>query len=334
VTQPPATSAASPAGPDRRLFRLLWLSIAAAVATISLKSTAWLLTGSVGLLSDAAESVVNLVAAVVALGALTWAGKPADEEHAYGHTKAEYLSAGAEGMMIFVAAVSIALTAIDRLSNPQPIEAVGIGLAISTAASLINLVVGLLLLRTGRQQRSIILEADGKHLMTDVWTSAGVIAGVAAVAVTGWQLLDPIIALAVAANIVYTGVGLLRRSIGGLMDRALPAPEQASIQNLLDTYTSKDVQYHALRTRQAGQRAFVSLHLLVPGAWSVQQGHDLVEDIEHALHRELPHATVLIHLEPLEDPRSSHDIGLDRHHTTTEAAPGQEPPPPPRKAPR
>src|SRR3954471_3306947 len=199
---------------ERRLLRLLWLSLGAAVATIALKTTAWRLTGSVGLLADAAESVVNLVAAVVALTALRWASKPADEEHAYGHAKAEYFSAGVEGVLIFAAAVTIGVTAIDRLLDPQPIEDVGIGLAVSAAASAINLAVGLVLLRVGRAERSITLEANGRHLLTDVWTSAGVIVGVAGVALTSWERLDPIVALAVAANIVVAGVGLVRRSAG------------------------------------------------------------------------------------------------------------------------
>lgn len=295
-----------------RLFRLLWLSIAAAVATIALKAIAYLLTGSVGLLSDAAESVVNLVAAVVAIAALRWAIKPADEEHAYGHQKAEYFSAGVEGTLIVVAAVSIGVTAIVRLLDPQPIHDVGIGLTVSVAASLINLGVGLMLLRAGRQERSIVLEADGKHLMTDVWTSAGVILGVAAVAITGWEPLDPLIALAVALNIVVAGSGLVRRSVGGLMDRALPTSDQGVIENVLAGFREDGVEFHALRTRQAGSRAFVSVHVLVPGDWTVQRGHDVLEDVETALRQRVPHATVFTHLEPAEDPRSFDDTGLDR----------------------
>jgi cation diffusion facilitator family transporter len=297
---------------QRRLFRLLWLSIAAAVATISLKTLAWLLTGSVGLLSDAAESVVNLVAAIVAMLALRWAMKPADEEHAYGHAKAEYFAAGVEGAMIVVAARTIAAPAIPRLLDPQPLDDVGLGVAISTGASVINLGVGYLLLTTGRRERSIVLEADGRHLLTDVCTSAGVLAGVVAVAVTGWDLLDPLIALAVAANIVITGSGLVRRSVGGLMDRALDAPEQAKIAAALAHFESADVRFHALRTRQAGSRAFVSLHVLVPGAWTVQHGHDVVEEVEAELRHQLPHATIFTHLEPAEDPRSFADTALDR----------------------
>jgi cation diffusion facilitator family transporter len=297
---------------QQRLFRLLWLSIAAAVATISLKTAAWLLTGSVGLLSDAAESVVNLVAAVVAMAALRWATKPADEEHAYGHAKAEYFSAGVEGALIVVAAVGIAITAVDRLLHPQPIDDVGVGLAVSVSASLINLAVGLLLVRTGRKARSIVLEADGKHLMTDVWTSAGVIIGVAGVAITGWERLDALIALAVAVNIVATGGGLVRRSVGGLMDRALGERERRQIEDVLAQFERDGVRFHALRTRQAGSRAFLSVHVLVPGAWSVQRGHDVVEEVEAALRERLPYATVFTHLEPAEDPRSFDDATLDR----------------------
>jgi cation diffusion facilitator family transporter len=295
-----------------RLFRLLWLSIAAAVLTISLKTVAYLLTGSVGLLSDAVESVVNLVAAVVALLALRWATKPADEEHAYGHQKAEYFSAGIEGALIVVAAGAIAITAIGRLLDPQPIEDVGVGLAVSVVASMINLAVGFLLLRAGRRERSIILEADGKHLMTDVWTSAGVIVGVGAVAITGWEPLDALVAIAVAVNIVIAGSGLVQRSVGGLMDRALGDPEREQINDVLSRFERDGVRFHALRTRQAGSRAFISVHVLVPGAWNVQRGHDLVEDVEAALRERLPYATVFTHLEPAEDPRSFADTKLDR----------------------
>lgn len=301
----------------KRLQRLLWLSIAAAIATIGLKTAAWVITDSVGLLSDAAESVVNLVAAIVAMAALRWAAKPADEEHAYGHAKAEYFSAGVEGALIFVAAMSIGVTAIGRLLNPQPIEDVGIGLAVSAGASLINVVVGGLLLRTGRRERSIVLEADGKHLITDVWTSIGVVAGVAGVAATGWEQLDALVALAVAVNIVVVGSALLRRSAGGLMDRALSDTEHREIEEVLQHFRAQGVEFHALRTRQAGSRAFLSMHVLVPGAWSVQRGHDLAEDVEEKLRERLPYATVFTHLEPAEDPRSFDDTALDRNTQIT-----------------
>ena len=300
---------------NQRLFRLIWLSIAAAVITIALKTTAWLLTGSVGLLSDAAESVVNLVAAVVALGALRWAAKPADEGHSYGHAKAEYFSAGVEGSMIFLAALTIGVTAVGRLLDPQPIHDVGVGLAVSVAATAVNLAVGVVLLRSGRAERSITLEANGRHLMTDVWTSVGVIAGVLAVAVSGWERLDPLIALAVAANIVVAGVGLIRRSVGGLMDQALSTEEQRQIQEVLTAFEQDGLRFHALRTRQAGRRAFVSVHVLVPRSWSVQRGHDEVERVEAALRERLPYASIFTHLEPLEDARSYDDIELEREGT-------------------
>lgn len=296
-----------------RLFRLLWLSVAAAVATITLKTVAYLLTGSVGLLSDAAESVVNLVAAIVAMLALRFALKPADEEHAYGHQKAEYFSAGVEGTLVLVAAVTIGITAFGRLLDPQPIDSAGVGLAVSAGATLINLAVGLVLLRAGHEERSIVLEADGKHLITDVWTSAGVIAGVAAVALTGWEILDPIIALVVAVNIVVTGGALVWRSADGLMDRALDTADRAKVDAVLDDFRRREgIEFHALRSRQAGSRAFVSVHVLVPGAWTVQHGHDLVERVEDDLRAQLPRATIFTHLEPVEDPKSFTDIELDR----------------------
>jgi len=296
-----------------RLFKLLWLSVAAALATIALKTIAYLLTGSIGLLSDAAESVVNLVAAMVAMAALRWALKPADEEHAYGHQKAEYFSAGVEGTLVLVAAVTIGVAAFGRLLDPQPIESVGIGLAVTAGATLINLVVGMVLLRAGRAERSIVLEADGRHLITDVWTSVGVIVGVAAVALTGWEILDPLIALAVAVNIVLTGGVLIRRSVGGLMDRTLDAGDLARIKAVLADFREHEgIDFHALRTRQAGSRAFVSVHVLVPGAWTVQHGHDLVERVEDGLRAGLPHATIFTHLEPVEDPKSFADTELDR----------------------
>jgi cation diffusion facilitator family transporter len=291
----------------------LWLSVAAAVATISLKTVAYLLTGSVGLLSDAAESVVNLVAAIVAMLALRFALKPADEDHAYGHQKAEYFSAGVEGTLVLVAAVTIGITAFGRLLDPQPIDSAGIGLAVSAGATLINLGVGLVLLRAGREERSIVLEADGRHLITDVWTSVGVIAGVAAVALTGWEILDPLIALAVAVNIVVMGGALVWRSVDGLMDRALDGDDRAKIDGVLTRFREHEgIDFHALRTRQAGSRAFVSVHVLVPGAWSVQDGHDLAERVEDDLRVQLPHATIFTHLEPVEDPKSFTDIDLDR----------------------
>ena len=294
------------------LTRLVWLSIAAAIATIALKTLAWRLTGSAGFLSDAAESVVNLVAALVALVTIRWATRPPDEDHMYGHEKAEYFSAGVEGALILVAAASIAWFAIGRLLHPVALTDVGVGIAVSAAASLINLAVGLTLIRAGRRHRSITLEADGKHLMTDVWTSVGVILGVAAVWATGWERLDPLIALAVAVNIVIAGATLIRRSSGGLLDRSLPPVEQQAIEAVLERARADSIQFHAVRTRQSGRRSFVSLHVLVPGAWTIQRGHDLSERLESEIREVLPHANVLTHLEPVEDPASFDDETLDR----------------------
>lgn len=290
----------------------MWVSIGAAIATISLKTLAWALTGSVGLLSDAVESVVNLVAAVFGLTVLYWSQRPADEEHAYGHEKADYLAAGVEGSLILVAAVSIAYAAVGRLINPQPLKDVGVGLAVSIVASAINLAVARILLRVGTEHRSLVLEADGRHLMTDVWTSVGVVVGVAAVAITGLERLDPIIALLVAANIVATAVLLVRRFVGGLMDRALPVADRARVEAVLRGFATDEVQFHAVRTRAAGRRAFVSLHMLVPDEWSVRRGHDLAEQVEAAIRAKIENATVFTHLEPRGDPRSFHDTELDR----------------------
>ena len=294
------------------LTRLVWLSIAAAIATIALKTLAWRLTGSAGFLSDAAESVVNLVAALVALVTIRWATRPPDEDHMYGHEKAEYVSAGVEGALILVAAASIAWFAVGRLLHPVALTDVGVGIAVSAVASLINLAVGLTLIRAGRTHRSITLEADGKHLMTDVWTSVGVILGVAAVWATGWERLDPLIALAVAVNIVIAGATLIRRSSGGLLDRSLPPVEQQAIEAVLERARADSIQFHAVRTRQSGRRSFVSLHVLVPGAWTIQRGHDLSERLESEIREVLPHANVLTHLEPVEDPASFDDETLDR----------------------
>jgi cation diffusion facilitator family transporter len=294
------------------LKRYAWLSIAAAVATILLKGWAWWLTGSVGLLSDALESFVNLAGAMMALAMLSLAAMPADENHAHGHGKAEYFSSAFEGFLILVAAIGIGYAAVDRLLHPQPLEAVGIGLGVSVVASAINLATSRILMGVGRKYKSITLEADAHHLLTDVWTSAGVILGVGLVWATGWLWLDPVIALLVAANIVWTGWRLLGRSAAGLMDVSIPPEELKAINDVLDDFRRQGLDFHALRTRQAGTRDFVSLHVLVPGAWTVQQGHDWSERIEAAIRRAVPGAHVTTHLEPIEDPRSLADEGLDR----------------------
>ncbi len=302
------------------LSRYAWLSIAAALATMGLKAGAYFVTGSVGLLSDAMESLVNLAAAIVALIALIVAVRPADEEHTYGHGKVEYFSSGFEGALILVAAGTIAYAAIQRLLNPQPLEQIGLGLAISTAASAINFGVATILMRAGKKHNSITLEADAQHLMTDVWTSVGVIVGVAAVALTGWLWLDPIIALLVAVNIVWAGTQLLRRSALGLIDTALPVDDLVKIDGVLARYRSDGVAFHALRTRQAGMRRFVSVHVLVPGTWTVLEGHRLAEQIEQDLRAALANATVFTHIEPLEDPSSWDDTQLDRIGSGGEAS--------------
>lgn len=295
------------------LTRFAWLSIAAALVTIGLKSGAYIVTGSVGLLSDALESLVNLVAAIVALIVLTVAARPPDEDHAYGHTKAEYFSSGVEGTMILIAASSIVYTAISRLINPRPIDDVGLGLGISIIASAINFVVARILLKAGHHYHSITLEADAHHLMTDVWTSLGVVIGILLVALTGWERLDPIIAIIVAINIVWAGVQILRRSALGLLDTALPVEERREVLAVLARYVAREgIEYHALRTRQAATRRFVSVHILVPGSWTVQHGHHLMDEIEGAICQALPNTTIFTHLEPLEDPSSFADQDLDR----------------------
>lgn len=295
------------------LTRFAWLSVGAAIATIGLKSAAYWLTGSVGLLSDAIESLVNLAAALLALALLTVAARPPDEEHVYGHGKAEYFASGAEGTMILLAAVSIAYTAIHRILNPQALEQTGFGLLVSAVASLVNLAVARVLLKAGRDFNSITLEADARHLLTDVWTSLGVFVGVGLVALTGWELLDPILALAVAVNIVWSGYSLVRRSILGLMDTALPAAERNAVLEVLDHFAAdQGIEYHAVRTRQAGARRFVSCHILVPGSWSVQRGHLLLEQIEAGIRSRLTDVTVFTHLEPRDDPLSFDDMHLDR----------------------
>ena len=294
------------------LTRFAWLSIGAAVLTIALKTIAYLLTGSVGLLSDALESLVNLVGASMALAMLTIAARPADEDHVYGHSKAEYFSSGVEGALILIAAVSIIVSAVPRLIDPKPLEQSGLGLGVSVVASLINLGAARILLQAGKRYKSITLEADAHHLMTDVWTSVGVLAGVGMVVLTGWERLDPIVAFIVAGNIIWTGVRIVRQSALGLMDTALPSQEQDVLKGVLEKYTQDGVQYHALRTRQSGSRQFISFHVLVPGEWSVQRGHDLLEAIEAEIRQALPSVTVFTHLEPLNDPVSWEDTTLDR----------------------
>lgn len=292
-----------------------WLSLATALVVMALLYGAYLLTGSIGFLSDSLESLVNVVAAIIAIVALRAAERPADDKHPYGHGKAEYLSAGAEGLMILAAAALIVYSAITRLIHPEPLESLGLGLALSAVATLITLLVGVAIVRAGRRARSIALEADGRHLLADVLTSAGVLVGVALVAITGWQPLDSLVALAVAVNIIIIGSGLVRRSLGGLLDRALPDDDRQAIETVLAEVRAKfppgTVDFHDVQSREAGRDRFVRLHVLVPGDWTVQRGHDLLEDLEARLESALPGVAVDTHLEPREDPRAYEHLAQD-----------------------
>ncbi len=294
------------------LTKYAWLSIGAALATIVLKTAAYYLTGSIGLLSDAIESLVNLAGALMALWMLTIAARPPDDTHSFGHSKAEYFASGVEGTLILAAAAAIAYAAIQRLLDPQPLEQVGIGLVVSIIASTINFVVSRILMRAGKANNSITLEADAQHLMTDVWTSVGVVAAVALVSVTGWLRLDPIIALIVAANIVWTGYHLIQRSIQGLMDKVLPEHEQEAIEHVMADYRKKGIEFHALRTRQSANRRFIAVHVLVPGDWTVHDAHHLAEDFEQDVMKVLGDTNIVTHLEPIEDEISMNDISIDR----------------------
>lgn len=297
---------------SRSLTSYAWLSIAAAIITLLLKLLAWWLTGSVGLLSDAVESLVNLAAAILALVALWVAAQPPDDEHAFGHTKVEYLSSGIEGALILLAAAGIGWNAVHRLMSPHPLEAVGLGLAISVVASLVNLVVARILMRAGTEAHSVALKADAHHLMSDVWTSVAVVVAVAMVGATGWLWLDPLVGIFLAGHILWMAVRLMREALLGLMDTGLPPDEMKAIQDVLDRYAGQGVQHHALRTRQAGAWRFMSVHVLVPGDWTVTRGHELAEKLEDDIRRCVPRLTILTHLEPLEDPASWDDVKLDR----------------------
>jgi cation diffusion facilitator family transporter len=307
--------------PQKSLTLYGWLSIAAAISTIALKSYAYWLTGSVGLLSDALESVINLVAAIIMLAVLTISARPPDDTHAYGHEKVEYFSSGAEGIMILLAAFSIGYAAWERLWHPLTLHQLDLGIAVSVFASLINLTVARILIGVGRRRQSITLEADGKHLMTDVWTTVGILIGIAIISVAnrfesslafakqlglnGWEILDPIIAIGVALHIVWAGLQLIRRTVAGLLDAALSAEEVAEIVAVLEAYVVSDgIAYHALRTRYAGSRRFMSVHVLVPGGWTVQQGHDLLESMEGRIKDKFDNIDIDTHLEPIEDSAS------------------------------
>jgi cation diffusion facilitator family transporter len=295
------------------LERYAWLSVAAALATLTIKWAAWWITGSVGLLSDALEAFVNLGAALLALWMLRLAASPPDEKHPHGLSKAEYFAAGIEGTLIVLAAGGIIASALPRLVNPQPIQAPAFGLALSALATVINLGVALVLMRAGREQRSITLEADGQHLMTDVWTSVGVLAGVGLVWMSGWLLLDALVGVAVGVYIIWAGVGLMRRSVVGLLDAAISGEDRREIDKLFAEYSRRyGVSFHAVRTRQAGARQFVTFHLLVPDAWTVARAHGLSEEIESRIRSLVPNASLLTHIEPISDPASYDDQQLDR----------------------
>jgi cation diffusion facilitator family transporter len=303
----------TPAANDGSLTRFAWLSVSAALATIALKTVAWLLTGSVGMLSDALESVVNLVAALLALWMLRIAAAPPDSDHPFGRSKAEYFASGFEGAMIVLAAAGIIYTALPRLVEPRQLETPVLGIAISVIASAINFWTARVLLRAGARYHSITLEADARHLLTDVWTSAGVLVAVALVALTGWLRLDPLIAFAVAINILWTGTRLMRRSVAGLLDAAIPVSEREDVSKILQEYTKRyGVAFHAVRTRHAGTRRFVSFHLLVPDEWTVKHAHQIAEEVEARIGALVPNASMFSHIEPISDPRSYDDIGLDR----------------------
>jgi cation diffusion facilitator family transporter len=304
-----------------RLRAVISLSIAAAVITIGMKSTAYFLTGSVGLLSDALESFINLLAALTAYFSLWYAARPVDATHTYGHEKIEYFSSGLEGMFILSAAVGIIWTAVRRLIAPAPLEALGLGMAIALGASLVNLVVARILIVEGRKHQSIILEADGKHLMTDVWTSVAVVVAIGLVWLTGWLVLDPVIAIAVALNIGWTGYGLIQRSFNGLMDHALPAEEQERFRAAVQSQLPAGTSFHAVRTRQAGARRFADFHLLVPGTTCVREAHELAERIEEALRGLFPALEVTIHIEPIEAQESWSDNALAGIEPVTPAVP-------------
>lgn len=298
-------------GVDAHVHRFAWISVAAAVITIVLKFSAWWITDSVGLLSDALESFVNLVGAIAALAALWYASREADEEHAYGHAKAEYFSSGLEGALILLAAALIAWTAVPRLINPSEVESAEIGMLVAVAAAVVNLVAARWIQRAAQEHDSIALEAGARHLMADVITTVGVVVAVAVIAMTGWNRLDPIIALIVAVNVVRVGIDLMRRSMLGLLDTALPQGERAMIEQVLEQYRISDqIEAHALRTRQAGQRRFGSVHILVPGEWTVQRGHQLLDQIEADIRQKVPGIMLVTHLESLDDPRSWDDTRL------------------------
>ncbi|MDA8444415.1 cation diffusion facilitator family transporter [Paracidovorax valerianellae] len=308
---PGTTGDAGPAALAPRT--LLWGSVAVALVTIVLKTLAWHLTGSVGLLSDALESFVNLAGAIFALAMVTVAQRPADDDHPYGHHKAEYFSSGFEGILIVGAAAAIFWAAAHRLSSPQPLEQVGWGLALSVASSALNGGLAWLMFRSARVHRSVALEGDARHLVTDVWTSAGVVVGIGAASATGWLWLDPVVAMAVALNILKEGGHMVWRASQGLMDAAVEPEAQAAIDAALQAFAQAEpqVRFDHLATRQAGQRRFAGLHMHVPADWSLGRAAQLRGAVEAALMHAVPGLRVTIELLPvgveafLEEPKDS-----------------------------
>jgi cation diffusion facilitator family transporter len=308
---------------EPHLVRPILLSILAALVTMGLKGTAYYITGSIGLLSEAAESGINLLTALAAYLSLWYSALPVDRSHTYGHAKIEYFSCGLEGVLILGAAVGIVIYAIHRLIEPEPLQSLDIGAVIAVAAALVNLAVARILLRVGRAHQSIVLEADGRHLMTDVWTSGGVLFGLGLVWFSGKLWIDPVIALLMAGNITWTGLSLVLRSFNGLMDHALPEKEQAAVRTAIESQLGPEMTYHALRTRQAGSRRFADCHLLVPGHFTVRQAHDVATRIEQAVRLAFPGMEVTVHIEPIEEDAAWRDSALlpieDEDKHTTEA---------------
>jgi Ca2+-transporting ATPase len=321
TTAPPV---AGNSGRIPSLTRYAWLSVLAALITIALKTQAYLATGSVGLLSDAVESLVNLAAAVVTLTMLAFAARPADEGHPFGHGKAEYFASGFEGVLILVAAAGIAWAAWARLQHPQPLAEVDVGMGLSAGAAAINLTVAVILLRAGRKHGSIALEADGRHLLSDVWTTGAILLALGGILMTGWLLLDPVVAFLAAAQIAWSGLGLIRRSVSGLLDAAMPPEEKAAIEHVFDRYRTEVVGFHDLRTRVAGTQRLMTVHVLVPGDRTVQQGHDLVERIEADIRSAVRNITIVTHLEPVEDEASFAHERLDRPRPVAGGKPHHE----------
>ena len=294
------------------LRRYAWISLLVAFVVIFLKIAAYILTDSVSLLSDALESVVNILGASATMWALAVSEQPPDDEHAHGHDKAEYFSSGFEGALVLVAAIVIISTAIVRFVHPQEIDASPYGIALALGTSGINFILARWLLRAAKQHDSMALEADARHLMSDVVTSIAVSGGIVLAVLTSIQWIDPLFALLVGLNIIRTGWDLVKRSADGLLDASLLPADHQRVLSVIHHFKSENIDFHAIRTRRSGARKFVTFHVLVPGDWSVQRGHEVLEAIEIELTHAIPHLHVTTHLEPNDDPSSFHDIELHR----------------------